>query len=483
MTGIKLSQLTKQDTITDTALIPITNLDGVSRNISYQNFKANLEKGGVSAKVNSDPSSEVAVVSVQNDNIGLATNSAGVLTLDVSKLPTNIPINSLKYVRTADDLVGALDSSVEYVIDGTIDMGSLSITVPVGGLTIVGFSPDVSTLFSSVANHTMFVSGGSGSGNLTMKDFTITELGANSKVYSLTDSDNSHAIELYGVNYTNCESLGTITGYRQGLEINSGRFGGKPELTLDGVWVGGFRVTTSIVRGLDLGFTGSLFKAGAGFGMFSRFLTDINADLPASCSLTDFSPSNFALPSSIQIQNAFITKTAGVPVTPNLSASDLVCDWRDNIGLNNTYVGGEAVVTSEAETIISAASTFYDVAGTFTTSDLQHFDSPANGQLRHLGDNPTNYKIDGDIIIKGGANDEISLKVVKWDDSASSFVDVITQTRPINNLQSGNDVGFFNIIKSIVLDKNDYVKLQVANTTDTTNVTIANSSFFEISER
>lgn len=488
MTGIKLSQLTKQDTITDTALIPFTNLDGVSRNISYQNFKANLEKGGVSAKVNSDPLSEVAVVSVQNDNIGLATNSGGVLTLDVSKLPTNVPVNSIKYVRTADDLAGALDSSVAYVLDGVINMGTQTVLVPATGLTIIGFSFDVSGLFSDQPNHTVFSSPVGGSGNLYMRDFKITTNGTGSKVYNLTDSDGLHAVEVLSVNFDNCKSLGEINGYRQGFESGTGRIFGSPELTLSGTWVGGYRATSSIAVVLDAGFTGTLFKAGAGFVMNNRFLTDMNVDLPAGASFSDFTTANFPNPSTIQVKGGTFTRNGvsnpnDTNILPNLSPSNLECDWDNNRGIGNTYVGGTTTLSGESVTNIVAASTFYNLAGTYSTADLQHFDSPSQGSLRHIGTNPRDYKINLFYVVTGNSGDSLSLKIQKWDDSSAGFVDVITQTKAVNNLVGGDDLAFFNIVKSVTLDQNDYIKLQISNNSNTNNVTARLESFYEIAER
>jgi len=483
MTGIRLGGLTTQDTIDDTALIPITNKDKVTRNISFSDFKLGLTKGGVSGQINLDPSTPITLLNISNDNIDFASISNGQMVLDVSKLPTNQALTSIKYVRDKSDLTGALSSSVVYIIDGSIDMGTTSITVPAGGLNLAGYSFDVSGLYSSADNYTMFVSPAGGSGNFLGQDYFVQVNGANSKVYDIVDSDFSHAFEFERINYSNCTSLGTIKNYRQGLEGGTGRFGGTPELTLAGNWLGGYRITTSIVRGLDNAMTGTLFKAGAGFQMASRFLTDINADLPPNCSLCDFAGSNFVLPSTVQIQGAIVTGAANVGPTPNLAAGELECDWRNNIGIDNTYVGGSTKVTTATLTPITAINTYYDVLGTFTASELQHFDAPASGQLRHLGTNPINYKVNLFFSVAGTAGNLISLKIVKWDDSASGFVDVVAQQKPVLNLTGGTDVAFFNVIKSVQLDQNDYIKIQVANNSGTADVTVQLESFYEITER
>jgi len=222
--------------------------------------------------------------------------------------------------------------------------------------------------------------------------------------------------------------------------------------------------------------TEPLFKAGAGFTMSSRFLSDINADLGTLAPFIDFAPANFPNPSTVQLRGAIITRNGvadaeDATTIPNMAAGDLAADWRDNIGIANTFVGGNKKITVEAATVIDTQGDFEDMNGTFTASDLQHFDAPTNGQLRHLGNNPREFRVFADFTIDGPANDEVALKVVKWDDSASGFVDIGTQVRQINSLVGGRDVCFFNLTTTLTLDQNDYVKLQLANNSGTANLT------------
>ena len=165
-----------------------------------------------------------------NDNA--VPSSAAVVQYASQKLQSTI------IVTQASDLAGVLDSSKAYILDGVIDMGTQSITVPVGGLTILGQSFDISGLTSSEDNYTMFVSESIviGSGNLLMADVDISVTGTNSKVYELYDATGFNAIETSRINYSNCASLGDLYDYRQGLELGSGRFGGKPNMTLHGLW-------------------------------------------------------------------------------------------------------------------------------------------------------------------------------------------------------------------------------------------------------
>ncbi|MEK9712781.1 MAG: hypothetical protein VW258_09445, partial [Thalassolituus sp.] len=291
------------------------------------------------------------------------------------------------------------------------------------------------------------------------------------------------------VNYNNCTSLGEINGYRQGLETGTGRLGGTPTLTLSGAWVGGYRITTSIVRGLDAAMNASLFEAGVGFSMSGRFLTDINADLGATASLFDFTPAQFPNPSTVQVNGALLQRS-GVfdpddsTIIPNMSGADICALFKDCVGVDNTNVGGRLTVTTETTTTISTAGAYVDLAGTFTASDLQHFDSPANGQLRNIGNTPREFVASLSVNIAGGQGDEIGLKLVKWDNSASTFVDIeVPQVQTINNFIITTDKANFVNIVPFELDQNDYIKFQVANLSDTTNVTAESGSYVFVSER
>lgn len=403
------------------------------------------------------------------------------------------PSSNVIIVRTAEELSGTLDSTKLYVIDGIIDFTGtgFNIEIPSTGLTLSGYSFDISKIICSDSSYTLFTSEAGGSGDLIGKDFAIEVTGASSQVYNITDvlpgNAAGHAIELERVNYNDCTSLGTISGYRQGLESGTGRFGGTPELTLAGTWTGGFVIDTSIVRALDDGAY-TLFKAGAGFTMASRFKTNLNVDLPASASLLDFAAANFISPSTLQLHDVIASRngvfdSADSNLTPNITYSDLKSSWVNSLGINNTHVGGKVGVTAEIVTVISASGTFYDLNGTYTAEDLQHFDNPALNHLRHLGNNPRDYNIIFDLTIDGNPNREVAVKVVQWDDSASSFIDVATKRGTVNSLAGGRDVAFVSDFVTGSLDQNDYFKLQVANNTDTGNLTVELDGFMRVEAR
>ena len=326
-----------------------------------------------------------------------------------------------------------------------------------------------------------------GSGNMLGFDYYVSVTGTNSKVYEIYDATGFNAFEFTRLNYINCTNLGDIYDYRQGLESGTGRFGGSPSLTLHGLWRGGYRITTSIVRSMSDTTTEPLFKAGTLFQMNSRFLTDINCDLGTLQPFCDFSPTDFPNEGTIQFKGVLMTRDGvadsnDANITPNLSPSGVCCDWDNNIGMDNTFVGGTLSVTSQAVSTISTAGIGVDMAGTWTASDLQHFDSPASNELRHIGTDPKDFRVTFDFVIEGSSGDVIAVDMIKIDTLANVTIEY-TQTRVINNLQGGRDVSYFTGTFNVRMNQNDILIWQVINTDGTGNVTVENASQWIVEER
>lgn len=417
----------------------------------------------------------------------VSTNASDILKIQDNNLSNRIIVNQANKDTT---LGGVIDSTKQYFLDGVIDMGTTQITVPATGMIIAGLSFDISGLISSEDNYTMFVSESLeiGSGNLLGADYYVSVTGSASKVYELYDATGFNAFEFTRINYNDCTSLGDIYDYRQGLEFGTGRFGGSPSLTLHGLWRGGFRITTSIVRGLAGTMTEPLFKEGTLFQMNSRFLTDINADLPTLASFCDFKSFNFPNPSTLQFKGAIISRDGAfnandTNIITNLSSSELSCDWDNNIGIPNTFVGGVLNNDVESQTNIVVQGDAVDLNGTFTASDLQHFDSPANGRLRHIGINPREFTVNWDFLIDGKNNDNYEIFLIKIAAVGAVVTVEHSQIRTVNNFQGGRYVGIWSGQKSIVLNQNDIIFWQVANLLDDDNCTLEEDSTWSVKER
>jgi len=390
--------------------------------------------------------------------------------------------NSVIIIKDASDF-GVIDSTKVYYIDGIIDMGSTSIEIPATGISLHGSTFDVSQLISSEDNYIMFVSPGGGSGNVLMHDLSLTTSGASSKVFELTDATGLNAIEIESVNFNDCTSLGSLTNYRQGLETGTGRFGGSPELEFIGSWIGGYRIDTAIARSIAI--PTALFKAGAGFVFSGRIDFAINIDLPATGALFDFSDANIANNESLEVEGSRITRegainTADTTIHPNINEKSVKCLWFGNVGIPNTIKYIKANCTTEITTPISSAGVYYPLLGTFTVETESHFDMPVNGEFRLLSGNGT-YQIAGDLVIDGGANDVIDMRVTKSSDGGATWPTEITHIRrQVNSFVGGRDVAFFPVNFISTLVAGDRVRLEIENVDDSTNVTMELDSYFII---
>jgi len=237
----------------------IRNLEsgaGVNFSVSAQNGvigKWNITQDGTGVSLVENLTSLKPDLASLESGAGISIVKTGNVINVSSTIDPATGLSNRIVVTEAADLAGALDSTKEYFIDGVINMGSQSIEVPSGGLSITGYGFDISKLTSNAAGYKMFTSPTGGSGNVLGRDYAIEVTGTGSQVYNLTSATGFDAFEFARINYNNCSSLGEISGYWQGLEVGTGRFGGQPELTFSGTWVGGYFVDTSIVRSLTDG--------------------------------------------------------------------------------------------------------------------------------------------------------------------------------------------------------------------------------------
>ena len=449
--------------------------------------RTNLGLGNVDNTADADKpistATQTALDGKQTQSTVLDNTTASYTVEQEAKLAGVETITSQKIVKQASDLSGTLDSTITYFIDGIVDMGSQSIEVPAGGLSISGATFDVSQLISSAGAYTMFTSPVGGSGNLVLKDLAVSTSGAGSSVFGLTDTNGLSSIEIKVVNFNDCTSLGYLDGYRQGLESGTGRFGGTPELEFRNTWIGGYRTETTIARAMG-SFT-SLFKAGTGFTFDGRVILGMNCDLPTSGAFFDFAPANITNDESLQIANARITRngvldSSDTTTHPNIDHTNVKSLWSNNTGIPNTTKYIKASVITEVETTISAVDTYYPLLGTFNVETSSHLSMPSNGEFELLSGNGS-YQIVGDLVIEGGTNDVLDVRVTKSTDGGITYPEEITHIRrQVNALVGGRDVAFFPLNLIATLRDGDRVRLEIENQSGITNVTAEIDSYFII---
>jgi hypothetical protein len=221
--------------------------------------------------------------------------------------------------------------------------------------------------------------------------------------------------------------------------------------------------------------------------MNSRFVCNMNMNIPSLCSVLDFSPANFPNPNTLLLQDMRVTRDAVINaadpnLTPNIDHTDVVCNWKNNVGLDNTFKGGSLNISSEATTVITAIGVGVDLAGTQTVGTLEHFDSPSNGRLRYISDSTKDYRGTYDYVLESAQSNIVRIDVVI--DRAAGGTEIIsTQKRVVNNLQGSRDVAYCNRSFAFELFTNDELYVQVANETGFANITAEIDSFILVEER
>lgn len=423
---------------------------------------------------------------ISTNATNISTNTSNILTntANIAILLTKV-FNSIVVVRSASDF-GVIDSAKTYYIDGQIDMGSTSISVPAGGITFGGFGFNISKLYSSENSYTMLTGATAGDVFVAGQGLTFEVTGTGSSVVGLTNGSGNSAVEFNFTNFENCTSIGYLDGYRQLLMRNVGLFGTADGLDMRNNWSGGARINDFIVRGF--GSSGTIFKSGTGLSIGGRFSMEANIDLPSgTSSVADFAPGDFVQDGSFQIQNSFITRNGVIDVEdanyfPNTNEGDVESSWLGNTGIPNTVIGGVWECTAESTTSISAASTYYKIAGTTTAANLDHMDQSGNNELRLITDQPQDIAVTGSIKIEqnAGFGDEITILTRVYRDASATYDDYRSVQAAIPNLTALDNVATITLIDRVTMDLNDRVELWISNESGTGDMTMKEGSFLQL---
>jgi hypothetical protein len=406
---------------------------------------------------------------IWNQNLGGADNSP----------KERIIVNQDNYSTT---LGGTIDSSKEYFIDGIINIGLTQIKVPINGIQIRGFSFALSGLISSESNHTMFINEGATCGSVLLQDFFILESGANSSVFSLINNGSGFFIN-QGLAYNDCTNRGDLFNFQQGLEENVNMIGGNPSITLHGIW-DGWKSSNILIRGLSGTISNAMYREGTLFQINSRFIITANIDLGTLGSFIDFQEISFVNPSSFKIEDTIITRDGNIGsedsnIIPNILESNIKCNWENNIGMGNTFLGIELNNTIITTTPISTQGTLVDLEGSFDQLIPVHFEQVGSGfEVKHLGNDVNEFLVTYDMTLESARNAQLVLTFIKVDSQGGNPEIVSEQLRTVNNLSGSRDVAFFSRTFDVKLSINENLICQVANVTGTQNISLEIDSYF-----
>lgn len=373
-----------------------------------------------------------------------------------------------------------LDSTKVYHMGAMVDIGVFSLEVPIGGVSISALNGgrDVAGITSSEDNHTMFTSpAGSYSGNVLLSEISITTSGTNSKVFDLDNDGNSNSIDINGINFVSCTSLGELTAYRQLFMLNVGFIFIDDGLTFNGTWSGGLSANQSVAIGFPASAT--LFKEGTSLSFQGSVTSDMNfLSTDVSSEFMNFDEANIASDQGLTLSGF---RTAATDAMPNLLKSSVKAKYTGCTGIENTHVGGEYAIGTATATTISSTNTLVKMAGTTTYSDLQWFSQTTNNAFVYDSDQTIEIQIEGSLSFSNTNNKVMGLQIRLWDDSAAAYVNIGSSfSTTFDGNGSAQGLAFFG---RTLIDQNDRIELWVENQSDTSNITADVGGFVGISER
>lgn len=336
-------------------------------------------------------------------------------------------------VKKAEDLLN-IDSTKNYIIDGSIDMGSQSIVIPSGGISISGLNGarDVAILYSSEDNFDLFVTAdGSYSGDVVMESCTVQLTGSNSRMFNIDNNENGNACELVEVNITD-GICGLIDSYRLSGSVRS-----------------------------DLNMTSSTNNA--------------------NCTLCNFSPSNIVNDDGFVFDNVRVNLNVLDPV-PNMPASSTKARFRNCVGMPNTYVGGIYSVSVSSSTVISLVNTPVKMAGTTVYKDMNWFSNTTSNSFVYDSDLPIDVQVLCNLSFSGGNNDQITVRIYHYDSSSSTYNDIGFSQATLNG-GGGDRAENVLVLGTTILGKNDRIEIWIENNTDTSNISVIVGGQVIVSER
>lgn len=387
-------------------------------------------------------------------------------------------------VKKASDL-SSIDSTKTYIIDGFIDMGSLSVEPPSGGLSMAGINGgrDICGLYSTADNYTMFTSpADSYSGNIVMEGLTLYHGGTGSKLFDLDNKGNSNAIDIINVNFGSFGQsgktvMGELSNYRQLLIKLAGFLFLNDGLTFNGTWTG-----IAVVDTIAISFPASktLFKKGAGFSA-DNVRSNINfLSVQPSSQLFDFEPSNITSKRGFSLDRV---RTSADDALPNFPASDTKALFSKVSGLSSTYVGGEwALVdpSDEVVTTISGVNTPAKASGVTTYNDLYHFTGDTDNAFVYYGDQEIKIEAIGVGAITGSNNNQVDVFFRQYKNSTETYIDGYKTAITLNSSGKSESVFFRSFFTLNYLDR---VEVWLENETNGNNMTLKSQSNVRITER
>lgn len=270
----------------------------------------------------------------------------------------------------------------------------------------------------------------------------------------------AQALDWYGVNFTNCGTVGTIANYGNFIMTDSA-FLESDGLTFDGTFG-------------TIGFIQTLFNPAAGGTMvtipntatINRRFRIVYSAFVVGAGETGLNVSNTAtIPTEGYILDTVNFSGAGT-YTTGVTYSDNKSLWVACRGvINSASIGFMTMQANATATTVAATSTYYKAAGTTTLESISQKFSHASNQLTYTGAITRDFRITVTATMTSGNNNELGLRIAKNGTTVSNTTSL--------NTTSGTGKAEGAVCQGVIqLATNDYIEVFVSNQTAVTDITV-----------
>ena len=369
-------------------------------------------------------------------------------------------ISNLVYVASLNDFppnvsgVITLEDNKTYKIIGTVDLQGNRI---VGGANnvIEGTSSENSRLKST---------GLIGSALLTSTKTIILKyvtIEADIALNLNGIASSSEVIDWFGVNFTNCNTVGTISNYANVIFV-AGSFLNSQGLTFDGT-IGTVAFDQTL---FDCKESGTMLIFPATLTITRRIRIRTSAMIVLSGETGINASTSMSIPVESFIMDSVNFSGGGTYVT-GITYLDNKSDWFRCKGINNSgsvaqyYMTGNATATS-----VSVVGTYYKVAGTTNSGSLIQRFNHTNNRLTYTGGITKIFEVNAIASLTSGSGNTVKVSIYK---NGSILPESESLATVSNNNRSEN----IKCQTLVSLSTNDYFEIYVANNSATQNITVS----------
>jgi hypothetical protein len=374
-------------------------------------------------------------------------------------------IDGFVFVRSKDDLPTAsagvitLAADITYFFTTNIDLDGDRLVCG-SNTTIIGGSSENCRIKSTGLTGTALITSVY---SLPIRNITIEA----DVALDLDGDGTTTALDWFGVNFTDCGTVGTIKDYTNFIMADSA-FLNSAGLTFDGT-IGTIGISQCL---FDSSATGTIFTLPATLTVSRRFRIIYSSFVVGSGETGINVNASATIPTEGYILDTVNFSGGGTYLTgvDHTSNDSLFTACK---GITNTAVNGQLYMQGNATaTTVSATNTFYKVAGTTTASADNSKFSHSNNRLTCDATVNRKYLIQASLDFTSGNNNVCEFGFY---DSQLAAIRTPSRTKSTaNGSGRAESITFFCVTS---MDSTDYIEVHCANTTATTNIKVENLNF------